>query len=125
MAAAWAVGRRRVPADASPPEPAASPGSPPARRWVSAGEGRAVAAIAAERVRARVARLVPEADRALDTEQCIAVLEARRPDWPLRDLSELLRGLDRARFAPAVPSEALHLVEQVDALLRDLGEGRT
>jgi hypothetical protein len=87
---------------------------------VSTGEARAVAAVAADRLRERIARLVPEADRSLATEECLSVLDAKRPDWPLRDLADLLRGLDRARFAPAVQSEVAQLVRQVDEMVRDL-----
>jgi hypothetical protein len=93
-------------------------------RWIAAGEGRAVAAVAAERLRDHLARSVPEAGRALSTDECIAVLEERRRDWPLRELGETLRGLERARFAPAVPGEVALLVDQVESLVESLPPGR-
>ena len=81
---------------------------------------RRPAAVAAERLRARIARLVPRADRALSAEECISVLEEERPDLPLRDLADTLRALERARFAPAVPSDVALVADQVDVLLKSL-----
>lgn len=121
----WLALRRRTRPRPGEPESLAPAVPPPLMRWVAAGELRAVAALATNRLRARIAALVPEADRALATEECIAVLEERRPDWPLRDLSQVLRALERARFAPAVPGDVLALVEQVDGLVQDLSDGNT
>ena len=55
---------------------------------------------------------------ALDTDALLAHLRAQRPDWPLRELGELLRSLDQARFGtdavpipsawPAVPRSWSH-----------------
>jgi len=46
-----------------------------------------------------------------------------RPEWPLQELSELLRGLDDVRFGLVPSSEALRLsrstIEMRDRLLRD------
>ena len=101
-------------------------------RWVAAGEGRAVASVATARLRQRIAALVPEADRALAVEECLEVLAQKRPQWPLRDLGELMQGLERARFAPAVPGDIAILADRVDMLLQSLavesgngGGGRT
>jgi hypothetical protein len=121
---AWAVARRRPRPPTAPPAPARAAAPPPLMRWITAGEARAVAAVASERLRSRVAELAPEADRALSAEECIAILEERRADWPIRDLSETLRGLERARFAPAVPSDVAILVDQVDRLIKSLGTGK-
>jgi hypothetical protein len=79
-----------------------------------------VAAVIAERLRGRIAVLVPEAGRGLSTEECLTVLEQRRSDWPIRDLGAALRGLERARFAPAGSGDVAALVKQVDDLLADL-----
>jgi hypothetical protein len=113
----WTAARRRVRGIPAADTATGTPPSPPVARWIAAGEGRAVAAIAADRLRNRIAQLAPEADRALSTEECIARLEEKRSDWPLRDLSEVLRELERARFAPAAPSDATALVERVQLLL--------
>jgi hypothetical protein len=120
----WVAARRRVRPRTGgiPSVPPAGP--PPLMRWIAAGEGRAVAAVAAERLRNRIAQLLPEAGRALSVEECIAVLEEHRTDWPVRDMSELLRALERARFAPAVPSEVALLVDQVEMVLPSLRRSR-
>jgi hypothetical protein len=121
----WGVARRRV----KPPErevnPRTTEPAAPLMRWISAGEGRAVAAVAADRLRNRIAELVPEADRALSTDECITVLETQQPDWPLRDLGDTLRGLERARFASTIPSDVALLVDQVDTLLGGLARPRS
>ncbi|MBI4420190.1 MAG: hypothetical protein HY560_05135, partial [Gemmatimonadetes bacterium] len=119
----WLAARRRTRRHRPEPDLLAVAAGPPLERWVAAGELRAVAAVAAHRLRVRIAALVPPADRSLAAEECIAVLEEHRPDWPLRDLSDLLRALERARFAPAVPGDVAALVDQVDALLKALGDG--
>jgi hypothetical protein len=121
----WGVTRRRVKSaerEVTPrtPEPAA-----PLMRWVSAGEGRAVAAVAADRLRSRIAELEPEADRALSTDECVKILETKQPGWPLAELAEALHGLERARFAPAIPSDVALLVDQVETLLGGLARPRS
>jgi hypothetical protein len=121
---AWAVARRRPRPATPPPTPPRAGSPPPLMRWITAGEARAVAAVASERLRSRIAELAPEADRALSAEECIAILEKQRSDWPIRDLAETLWGLERARFAPAVPSDVALLVDQVDRLIVSLGTGK-
>lgn len=121
-AGGWAVTRRRRRRRRESEAAPAAPAAPPVERWIAAGEARAVAAVVADRLRNRIAELAPEADRALSAEECIGVLERRRPDWPLRDLSDALRALERARFAPAVPGDVAALVRQVGALLQALPE---
>jgi hypothetical protein len=113
----WTAARWRVRAMPPAEDGTGNPPTPPVARWIAAGEGRAVAAIAADRLRERIAELAPEADRALSTEECIAVLEEKHPDWPIRDVSELLRSLERARFAPAAPSDVATLVDRVQQLI--------
>ncbi|MSR07301.1 MAG: hypothetical protein EXR93_09595 [Gemmatimonadetes bacterium] len=119
LAVAWAVWRRRR--HGVEPGPVAIPGSPaPLARWVSAGEGRAVTTVAAGRLRERIAALEPRAARTLSVEECIAVLEDTRSDWPLRAVVDTLRGLERARFAPAVGTDVDALVARVDDLMTGL-----
>lgn len=117
---AWRLRTGRPPPAAGPP-----PGAPaaPIDRWLAAGEPRAVAAVATERLRAGIERLVPHATRALATDELLTVLEGERPGWPLRELREMLGALDRARFAPLAAGDAGELVEQTDELLAWLVEG--
>ena len=79
-----------------------------------------MAAVAAERLRARIASLEPRAARTLSVEECITVLEEARSDWPLRAVADTLRGLERARFAPAVATDVEALVVRVDDLMTGL-----
>jgi hypothetical protein len=87
---------------------------------MAVGEARAVAAVIAERLRGRIAALVPEAGRGLSAEECLTVLAQRRSEWPIRDLGAVLRELERARFAPAVGDDVVALAQQVDDLLGTL-----
>jgi hypothetical protein len=74
------------------------PAPPPLERWADDGETRAVAAATIVRLRAVIAGRADGATPALDTEALLAHLRAHRPDWPLGELAEVLRSLDRARF---------------------------
>lgn len=76
----------------------ADPGRAPLERWADDGEARAVAAAASVRIRAVIAGRAEGATPALDTDALLAHLRSHRPDWPLGELAELLRSLDRARF---------------------------
>jgi hypothetical protein len=79
---------------------------PPLDRWADAGETRAVASVAAQRLRALIAARMPAAHPGLDTEDLVEVI-AGRADWPLGELGDLLRSLDEARFgATAFPDAA-------------------
>ncbi len=97
---------------------------PPLARWADAGEYRAVANVAAARLRAAVEQRVARAHPGLDTERVLAEIAAARPEWPLEELSELLRALDDVRFGLVPSSEALRLsrstIEMRDRLLRDV-----
>jgi hypothetical protein len=96
---------------------------PPLARWADAGEYRAVANVAAARLRAALAERVPAAHPGLDTERVLAELAAARPEWPLGELGNLLRALDDVRFGLAPSATALGLsrstLELRDRLLRD------
>jgi hypothetical protein len=113
----WIVRRRRGPggAIALPPE---APPPPPLERWLAAGEARAVAVVAADRLRQAIAIAEPRAHRGLAGDELLAVLGAARPDWPLSDLGDTLGALERARYAPAIPADLMSLVEQADELVR-------
>jgi hypothetical protein len=115
--------RRGKPARAAPPAISPDALDPPLSRWADAGEHRAVANVAAVQLRAAVAQRLPSAHSGLDTERVLAEIAAARPQWPLREISELLRGLDDVRFGLKPSAEALQLsrstAELRDRLLRD------
>ena len=113
--------RRGKPAPA--PAPDAPSAEPPLARWADAGEYRAVANISAVRLRSAVAQRVAAAHPGLDTERLLSDLAAVRPDWPLAELGDILRGLDEARFGVAPASDALALSRSSVAMrARLLGE---
>jgi hypothetical protein len=96
---------------------------PPLDRWADAGEYRAVANISAVRLRTAVAQRVAAAHPGLDTERLLSELAAVKPEWPLGELGDVLRGLDEARFGATPASDALALSRTSVALrARLLGE---
>jgi hypothetical protein len=105
------------------PAPSLDLSEPPLARWADAGEYRAVANLAASRLRSTVAERVTSAHPGLDTERLLAELAAARPHWPLEELGELLLALDNARFGLTTSSDALELsrstLELRDRLLRE------
>jgi len=115
--------RRGKPVRAAPPEVRPAALELPLARWADAGEYRAVANVAAARLRVAVEQRVASAHLGLDTERVLAEIAAARPAWPLQELSELLRGLDDVRFGLVPSSEALRLsrstIEMRERLLRD------
>jgi hypothetical protein len=116
--------RRGKPPRTVPPALRADALELPLARWADAGEYRAVANVAAARLRAAVEQRVASAHPGLDTERALAEIAAARPEWPLQELSELLRALDDVRFGRVSTSEALRLsrstIEMRDRLLRDV-----
>jgi hypothetical protein len=96
---------------------------PPLARWADAGEYRAVANVAASRLRSAVAERVGSAHPGLDTQRLLAELAAARPHWPLEELGELLTALDDARFGLTTSVDTLELsrstLELRDRLLRE------
>ena len=115
---------RRLEDDATTPEDAEIPD----QRWLAAGEPKAVAARAAQRLRHAVARAIPDAHEALSTTECLEAVERARPDAPLRDLRELLQALDQVAFATAHGVEVAPLAARARALARELsanGGGKT
>jgi hypothetical protein len=114
--------RRRGKPSLAPP-PVAPAADPPLTRWADDGEYRAVANISAMRLRRAVAQRVAAAHPGLDTERLLSELAAVRPDWPLADLAEILRGLDEARFGVTPASDVLELSRSSVAMrARLLGE---
>jgi hypothetical protein len=79
--------------------------------------------VAATKLRSAVEQRVASAHAGLDTERVLAEIAAARPEWPLQELGELLRGLDDVRFGLAPSSEALSLsqatIEMRNRLLRE------
>lgn len=114
--------RRRGPA--VPPE--SSPSAKrevPLDRWADAGESRAVAASVTAGLRAAIALRVPSAHRGLDTDGLLAQLAADRPDWPLDEVSAMLRSLDEARFGTEPPPGVLELARDALRLTSRLAGG--
>ena len=93
---------------------------PPVMRWIAAGEHRAVATVTMYRVRDRVAQLVPQAGQSLHIEEWLNVLRTHRPHWPLRELGDVMRTLERASFAPAIPSDVIALADEAEVLVQSL-----
>src|SRR5207302_1698542 len=92
----------------------------PDSRWLAAGEPKAIAERAIWRLRAALARAVPEAHPALDTAECLAAVERARPDAPLRELRDLLEQLDRVAFASAHGTDVAALSAMARRLAREL-----
>jgi hypothetical protein len=88
---------------------------PPLERWADAGESRAVAAVAASRLRRLIAERAPAAHAGLDTEDLLRAV-AGRFDWPLAELGDLLRSLDEARFGRAPFPDAAGLARWADEI---------
>ncbi len=116
----WVGVRRRT---AARPAPFGVEGDvviPPLDAWVTGGESRAVAAVVAHRLRDALASLIPEAGRHLHAGECIRVIEERNLGEVGRELSDVLRSLERARFSPAAPADVLEVVDDAERVLRAL-----
>jgi hypothetical protein len=83
--------------------------APPLERWADAGESRAVAASATARLRLTLGGRLPGALPSLDTETVLAHIAEQRPDWPLAELGDVLRQLDRTRFGTGALPDAVAL----------------
>jgi hypothetical protein len=91
--------RRRPPRPIPGPRQPATGAAVADRRWIDAGEAKAVAARAAGRLRAALARTVPEAHLALSTTECLAIVASRRPQAPVAELGTVLGALDQVAYA--------------------------
>lgn len=105
---------------------AAAPGVAPAAqvadaRWLDAGEPKAVAARAAGRLRAAVARAVPEAHTGLSLADCLAAVERHRPQAPVHDLAAVLGALDAVAFASSEDADVAGLARRARRLAEGLG----
>ncbi|HYU29693.1 MAG TPA: hypothetical protein VEK83_11725 [Gemmatimonadales bacterium] len=113
--------RRRGPRTVTDAAALALDAEVPDARWLAAGEPKAVAARAAQRLRHALAHAIPAAHAALSTAECLAAVERARPDAPLRELRELLQALDQVAFATAHGVDVVPLAARARALARDLG----
>ena len=117
-----AVRRGRRGPDRVEDDAVGAPPFPPIDRWIAAGEGRAATAHVTQKLRDMLATLVPAAARPLDTEAVLEVLERVRPDLPVIEIEAVLRGLDRARFAPALIDEFVDVIDRAERLTHGLQE---
>jgi hypothetical protein len=108
--------RRGAPARRPPVAGAGVGPRPELDRWADAGEARAVAAVASTRLRLALSARLPGALSSLDTESVLLHVAAQRPDWPVAELAEVLRSLDRARFGAGAPPDVLVLARRAGEL---------
>ena len=92
------------------------PAIPPLERWADAGESRAVAAAATTRLRLALAAGLPGALPSLDTEAVVAQVAEQRPKWPVKELADVLRQLDRTRFGTGTLPDAVALARRAAEL---------
>lgn len=120
LLAAGVALRRRPPRAVGPARRVRLEGEVPDARWLAAGEPKAVAARAAWRLRAAIARVVPEAHPALSTAECLAAVERARPALAGRELRDMLEHLDRIAFASAHGTDVAALAAMARRLAQDL-----
>lgn len=113
--------RRRPPRVLPAPAAAAAGAGVPDRRWLEAGEPKAVAARAAGRLRTAIARAVPEAHSGLPTSECLTVVQGRRPQAPVSELRTVLAALDEVAFAGAPEVDVVALARLAETLAERLG----
>lgn len=113
--------RRRPPRPLPGPDHAAPAAAVADRRWIEAGEAKAVAARAAGRLRTALARTVPEAHLGLSTTECLAVVSSRRPKVPVAELGTVLGALDQVAFAVTPGVDVASLAKLAGTLEERLG----
>ncbi len=123
--ALWGVMRRRTQPRPTWSSRISEPTEVPLLKWIESGESRAVVAAVADGLRRCIESTLPEAGKQLSTDECVAVLQSQRPEWPVRQIDHVLRSLDRARFAAAVPSDVIELARRADALTESLRQSVT
>ncbi len=116
----WAVLRRRTSKRPRWVNSEHEPIDIPLQQWIMAGEAKAAVGVISDQLRGTIEHRLPEAGRQLSTQECLSVIQERRPDWPRRGIEEVLRSLDRAQYAPAVPSDVALLVDQIEDLLKSI-----
>ena len=121
--AAWLAWRRRAPGTPRPTARTVPAVEVPLMRWLAAGERRAVATLAAHRLRQAAAAAAPASATVPDADAWASAVAAARPDWPVTELADTLRALERARFAPLAGDDLAELVDRTDVLLGRLGAG--
>lgn len=114
--------RRRPPRALPAMAPSVPAAAVPDRRWLEAGEPKAVAARAAGRLRTAIARLVPEAHLGLSTSDCLELVQARRPQAPVSELRTVLGALDETAFAVAPGVDVVALARLAETLADRLGK---
>jgi len=112
----WWWRRRGRPVRKTAAADIAGSAKPPLEQWADAGESRAVAAAAMSSLRAALAARLPGAPPSLDTEAVLAHVAEQKPDWPLAELGEVLRALDRVRFGDDALPDALGLARRAAEL---------
>ena len=112
--------RRRAPRTLAPRAQVPVEREVPDARWLAAGEPKAVVARAMWRLRTALAKTVPDAHPALDTAECLSVVERARPHAPIRELRDLLEELDRVAFASAHGTDVAALAVMARRLARDV-----
>ena len=120
LLAAGVAARRRPPRHVRPAAPVPLEREVPDARWLAAGEPRAVATRATWRLRAALARAVPAAHLALDTHECLGVVERARPGAPVAELRDLLEQLDRVAFGSAQDGDVVALAARARRLAKEL-----
>ena len=120
LLAALVMWRRRGPRRASAEPALETAGEIADQRWLAAGEPKAVAARATQRLRRALAHAIPDAHEALSTTEVLAAVERARPDAPLRDLRDLLQALDQVAFATAHGVDVAPLAARARAFAREL-----
>jgi hypothetical protein len=116
----WGVQRRHPRARPTWTLAHVAPEEVPLSRWIAAGEPRAVATVTMNRLRGEILQYVPEAGPSLELDRWLDVVRTSRPTWPLRELSDVTHALERASFAPAIPSDVIALADEAHVLLNSL-----
>ncbi len=124
LLAAGVAARRRPPRQVPPAPPVPLEREVQDARWLAAGEPRAVATRATWRLRAALARAVPGAHPALDTHECLGVVErarsGARSGARLGELRDVLEQLDRVAFASAEGTDVAALAARARRLAQEL-----
>ncbi|MEP7324375.1 MAG: hypothetical protein ABI836_00375 [Gemmatimonadota bacterium] len=101
----WYWNRRGKRAPPAPTPLLFSPAEEMIAHWAEIGERRAVAGLAAARLRSAIARSIPSAHPGLDTAAVLRQVEQLRPRWPQGEIAEVLASLDAIRFAPVATGD--------------------